>query len=213
MKAEGVGAGLVVVVLAGLLAGCGRSASGGSEEAKDTAAGTVSSAGPVGLTPEVLQSRWWSWAGSEPEGTNPVADEDGDDCARNQPEDVWFLAGTFGTLAERGCTVPAGTPLAFPLVNRIGTPAECAAFMAEADGSAVLDGEEADAEVYRDSRITVRGVDGNPVTGSGGSFTATGCGIWVQLPAPAPGPHTLTIRGRAGDFSTGVDYTLTVTGA
>ncbi|MFE1798610.1 signal protein [Streptomyces sp. NPDC059517] len=147
---------------------------------------------------------------SEPEGTNPVADEDGSDCERNQPEDVWFLAGTFGTRAERTCSIPGGVPVAFPLVNLLGDPAVCTSFMSTAKGSAALDGEKVEAQSSRGESISVQGVAFNPVTGTDERYTTTGCGLWVQLPPLKPGKHTLTIRGQAQDFSVGVDYSLTV---
>ncbi|PWI16585.1 signal protein [Streptomyces sp. Act143] len=229
MKVRGGGrTGLVSVALAAVLVGCG-GGDGGEEAAEAPDSASASASAPVSasaspstsasasvrgrLAPDVLQSRWWSWAASEPEATNPVADEDGGDCARNQPEDVWFLAGTFGTRARRSCPVPAGVPVAFPLVNRIGGPADCAAFMDGVEGSAVLDGKEVEAESYRGQAVTVESVAGNPVTGTDETFQGTGCGLWVQLPALESGSHTLRIRGRAGDFATGVDYTLAVTAA
>lgn len=183
---------------------------------KETAAASVSpaaSASQALLSSDVLQSRWWTWAASEPEATNPVADEDGSECGRNQSKDVWFLAGTFGTQAERACTVPGGVPLAFPLVNLVADPAGCAEFMSTAEGSAVLDGEKIDAETSRGETISVQGAVGKPVTGTDERFTATGCGLWVQLPPLRSGKHTLEIRGRSQDFSVRVGYALTVESA
>ncbi|MEU4008779.1 signal protein [Streptomyces pseudogriseolus] len=196
MKRTMVGAGVAAVVLAALV-GCGAGATDGE--------GRLSSA--------ELQGRWWTWASSEPEPTNPVADQDGSACGRNQPQDVWFLAGTFGTQVERACSIPDGVPLAFPLVNTIGSSADCAAFMKTAEGSAVLDGDKVDADAHQAETIEIRSAPGNPVTGTDGAYSATGCGLWVQLPALEAGEHTLKIRGRADGFSVGVDYTLTVDAA
>ncbi|SNX62361.1 hypothetical protein SAMN06272735_4134 [Streptomyces sp. TLI_55] len=230
MRVRGGGrAGLVGVGLAAVLVGCGGGGDAegaGSGEASERASSTASPSSSASssssasasasssqqgrLAPDVLQSRWWSWAASEPESTNPVADEDGGDCARNQPKDVWFLAGTFGAQEARSCPVPAGVPLAFPLVNRIGGPADCVLFMDDVKGTAVLDGKKVEADVYRGQAVTVESVAGNPVTGTGETFEGTGCGLWIQLPGLDSGLHTLKIRGRSADFSTGVDYTLTV---
>ncbi|GGW61528.1 hypothetical protein GCM10010503_43270 [Streptomyces lucensis JCM 4490] len=126
---------------------------------------------------------------------------------------MWFLAGTFGTRVQRACSIPEGRPLAFPLVNMIGSTADCAAFMETAGGSAVLDGTEVDSDAHQAETIEIRSAAGNPVTGTRGHFTATGCGLWVQLPGLEAGEHTLTIRGQSDDFSVGVDYTLTVEAA
>ncbi|MFF8610022.1 signal protein [Streptomyces sp. NPDC015346] len=139
-----------------------------------------------------------------------MSDQDGGECGRNQPEDVWFLAGTFGGRVTRECAVPGGRPIAFPVVNTYGEPADCAAFMRGARGTVFLDGEAVEPETYRGDAMTVRGARGNAVTEEEGSFTATGCGLWVQLPALAPGKHELKIRGRSGGFSVGVDYALAV---
>ncbi|MEU0160013.1 signal protein [Streptomyces sp. NPDC006261] len=141
---------------------------------------------PVSTSAE-LQGRWWTWAASEPEEANPVADEDGSACDRNQPEDVWFLAGTSGGEVKRACTVPEGRPIVFPLVNMFGSGQDCLAFMRDAEGSALLDGMPVEPEVYAGEPITVRGLEGNAVTGVAECFTATGSGLWAQLPAPGPG--------------------------
>lgn len=195
MRVRMAGAAAAVMVLA-VLAGCGSRAHQGQ------------------LSSHELQGRWWTWASTEPEATNPVTDQDGSACGRNQPQDVWFLAGTFGgTRVERACSIPDGVPLAFPLVNMVGSSADCAAFMKTAEGSAVLDGEEVDSDAHHAETIEIRSADDNPVTGTEGYFTMTGCGLWVQLPALEAGEHTLKIRGRAGDFSVGVDYALTVPAA
>ncbi|MFE3742242.1 signal protein [Streptomyces sp. NPDC059134] len=198
MRIRTVGAGLTAVLLAAL-AGCGTRPAQEAGEARNDR-----------LSSGTLQSRWWTWASTEPEPTNPVADQNGGSCERNQPEDVWFLAGTFGTYTERTCTVPGGVPVAFPLLNRLGEPADCAGFMRTAEGSAVLDGEKIAPDIYRGEPVEVRSVVGNPVTGTSGHFTTIACGLWVQLPPLTTGSHTLTIRGRSGDFATGVDYALTV---
>lgn len=34
--------------------------------------------------PEAIQGRWWTWASSERESTNPVMDTTGKFCGRNQ---------------------------------------------------------------------------------------------------------------------------------
>ncbi|MCX4584243.1 hypothetical protein [Streptomyces sp. NBC_01481] len=82
--------------------------------------------------------------------------------------------------------------------------------MSSAYGTVFLDGKKLEPETYEGESITVRSVRGNAVTGTGGRITAVGCGLWVRLQSLAPGAHTLRIRGQSGDFSTGVDYALTV---
>ena len=66
-------------------------------------------------------ARWWQWLYSIPEERNPAADETGANCHEGQSGPVWFLAGTFGGLNERVCTIPAGKSLLFPVVNQMCT--------------------------------------------------------------------------------------------
>ncbi|MFJ3226348.1 signal protein [Streptomyces sp. NPDC086783] len=222
MKFRGVGVGAVALALAAS-AGCG--AGTGSKDERDArpkATAKRSAPAPsesatasapaefTRLSSAELQGRWWTWAASEPEATNPVTDPDGSQCARNQPKDVWFLAGTFGTRVDRACTVPDGVPLAFPLVNLFGTREDCASFMASAEGRATLDGRRIEPETHKGRTVTVVGTADNPLTGTSGRYEAVGCGLWVQLPPLEPGAHSLTIRGSSGDFSVGADYALTV---
>lgn len=201
----GAAAGLAAVVLVALV-GCGARAGGKAEDA----AGAGSVAADARGSSAALQGRWWSWAASEPDGTNPVVDRDGSQCGRNQPGDVWFLAGTFGGQVKRDCRIPHGWPIALPVINSFGDRERCADFMGDARGTVVLDGEPVEPEVHEGDAIVVEGAPGNPVTGEEGTFTATGCGLWVEIPPLAPGRHSLAIRGQSGDFSVGVDYALTV---
>ncbi|MFF3674148.1 signal protein [Streptomyces sp. NPDC002120] len=127
-----------------------------------------------------LQARWWNWAASSPARSNPVKDPDGTFCAENQPGDVWFLAGSFGEKRQRTCSVPAGRPVAFPLVNLVGDASDCASWMKGAKGAAVLDGRPLTAERYEGSQIRLTGVEGNPVTAGAGSSGGLACGLWVQ---------------------------------
>lgn len=55
-----------------------------------------------------LAGEWTNWLVVEPIATNPAFDPDGRFCARNQHGSVWFLASTFGGVADRTCEVPAG---------------------------------------------------------------------------------------------------------
>ncbi|MGW7582213.1 signal protein [Kitasatospora sp. NPDC054768] len=157
-----------------------------------------------------LQGRWWSWAASSSSDSNPVSDPDGHLCARGQKGGVWFLAGTFGGAVTRSCTVPAARPVAFPLVNLFGETDDCNAFMATAQGSAVLDGQALEPDRYEATAVQISAVAGNPLTRDGGRFRTQACGLWVQVEPLAPGNHTLSIRGSSGSFAVSVDYKLQV---
>lgn len=189
--------GIPLLLVLGLLTGCGMTQ------------GTVSSE-PEDAVTESIQGRWWTWAASEADDTNPVMDTTGKFCDRNQPEDVWFLAGTFGVTLQRTCMVPAGRPTIVPLVNMTGTEAQCGEFMAAAKGKATLDGKAITSERMQEDNVTVTGVAGNPLTGEAGTFTSYACGIWARIPPLTAGRHKLRIRGSSADFRTGVDYTLIV---
>ena len=60
---------------------------------------------------------WWQWAAAIPADVNPLRDETGEECDRDQSGPVWFLAGTQFGEAERDCTIPAGKAILFPILN------------------------------------------------------------------------------------------------
>ena len=61
---------------------------------------------------------WWQWALGIPAPENPFLDTTGANCAQRQVDQVWFLAGAFGTEpVVRTCSIPAGKSLFFPLIN------------------------------------------------------------------------------------------------
>ncbi|MGO1052090.1 hypothetical protein [Crossiella sp. CA198] len=157
-----------------------------------------------------LQARWWTWASSRPEATNPVADRTGAHCALDQPRDVWLLAGSFGENLSRRCTVPADLPLAGPVVNLVADKAGCTRFLAAASGQLLLNGERQEIERIEPTEITFRSVAGNPVTQRPGRTRTHGCGLWFTLPRLKPGRHSLVITGRSADFALEVTYDLTV---
>ncbi|SDP32051.1 hypothetical protein SAMN04487905_103200 [Actinopolyspora xinjiangensis] len=198
------------VLLALVVTGCStQSPEGRSPEGEESTAETSTAATTEGtsrnqpMTDAELQSRWWSWARSAPEGQDPVRDATGRFCAVNQPELVWFVAGTYGGTVRRSCRVPADSPLAGPVVNRItDTAAACGDFLAEAEGTASVDGTE----------ITLRRIEPTGITYEtrSGTVRGFGCGLWLRVPPLSPGKHTLTLRGSSGEFSTEARYELTV---
>jgi hypothetical protein len=160
-----------------------------------------------------LQSTWWTWAASAPPERNPVMDTTGEHCDQDQPDGVWLVAGSFGDTVERRCSVPVGVPLAGPAVNLVGNvPADCADFMRDADGAVTMDGAEVPLR-EANVEISFRGVEGNPVTSTGGEFDGYGCGLWFAIPDLEPGEHVLEIQGGSADFALSVTYHLTVSAA
>ena len=65
-----------------------------------------------------LAEAWWKWALQTPTPKNAVVDTTGANCASNQIDHLWFLAGTlFGGSVTRSCKIPSQTFLFFPLAN------------------------------------------------------------------------------------------------
>ena len=67
----------------------------------------------------VLAAQWWQWALQTPNPQSPILDPDGTNCQVNQPNKVFFLAGTpTSDPVTRTCQVPSATPIFFPVVNQ-----------------------------------------------------------------------------------------------
>lgn len=64
-----------------------------------------------------LTGAWANWLQKEPLDTNPAFDPYGSFCDLNQKGKFWYLAGTFGGVAERTCEVPAGKAVFFPIFS------------------------------------------------------------------------------------------------
>ena len=77
-----------------------------------------------GTTYEDLAGAWFQWAWNIPSEVNPILDQTGEFCDINQEGKIWFLAGNFGGVSERTCTVPAGKALFFPLLNGLSLAPE-----------------------------------------------------------------------------------------
>lgn len=166
---------------------------------------------PQRLSATELQQQWWTWAASTPSRTNPVVDKTGRHCEQGQPEGIWFLGGTFGDRVHRKCRMPAGLPLAGPVLTLI-TPdaAYCSTYVDDARGEAILDGEGIPVDRIGPLRIVYTAQPDNPITYLTGPLESYACGLWVQIRPLTAGKHTLVLRGRSGDFSTEANYELTV---
>ncbi|SDG08765.1 hypothetical protein [Klenkia brasiliensis] len=165
-------------------------------------------------SPEGLAARWVRWVASCSVLRSPVADETGQDAARNQPGDVWFLAGSHGDgPVTRSCQVPAGRDLFVPAVNvwAVGGPAPV---LPEAFGRVHVDGAELlPDEVATPEPFPVRGVFLNGVNRSRKTRPMTVWGLWQLIPALAPGGHDVHVVGGDGHgFVVDVRYQLMVGG-
>jgi hypothetical protein len=88
---------------------------------------------PFGKTWEEWTAEWWKWSLSLPKPQNPITDTTGENASYNQPDHVWFLAGTFGGMAERSCEIPTGRAIFFPISCNETSYAECPNFKTESE--------------------------------------------------------------------------------
>jgi hypothetical protein len=73
---------------------------------------------PYGLSYPEWTIRWWRWLLSLPKEKNPALDLSGVYSAHGQKDPhAWFLAGTFGGVSERKCTIPKGKAILIPIIN------------------------------------------------------------------------------------------------
>lgn len=70
-----------------------------------------------GKTVAQWSAEWWKWAIRFKKDRNPVMDATGEFADVGQPDAVWFLAGNFGGVSKRKCTIPASRPVLVPVFN------------------------------------------------------------------------------------------------
>ena len=166
-----------------------------------------------------LAARWWQWSEVPPPSENPVDDFNGRFCARHQPSDVWFLAGTHGGSAVRTCALPSTQPIFFPVINQVCTVGSgenvesairgCTAAVDVARAS--LDGAPLSVrELTSVGSFQLTTVPGSHSGFAPGQHEAVAWGLWVGPTQLTPGRHTLKLLGEAGSFSTDVTYRLRV---
>ena len=165
-------------------------------------------------SPEGLTARWVRWVAAHGPTKNPVRDTTGEHAGHHQPDDVWFLAGSYGGSETRRCALPAGRPLFFPAFNMWQFPA-CPGevpVVSRATGHAQLDGALLPlATVGTPTPFEVRGALGNGVTSSSRATPVSCWGLWANLPPLAPGAHELTFGGTdGGGFWVEAQYRLVV---
>ena len=133
-----------------------------------------------------LSGRWWTWALSAPDDHDPVKDTTGEHAAWNQPDDLWFLAGTYGGHVVRRCAVPSDRPLFFPVLNRQHprSYSRVPLSLNVAEATASLNGVP----------LPLREFSASFVTGSTQRYT---WGVWGGVAPLLPGQYVLEIKARA----------------
>lgn len=110
------------------------SAASTKEGAGNTAGVLPPNSTPLDMSYGQWHVAWWNWVMSIPEAANPLlhVDDEADlavpaprplwvgtyDASNGQSGQAWFLAEAYATV-ERDATIPAGTPLCFPLQNHM----------------------------------------------------------------------------------------------
>jgi hypothetical protein len=163
---------------------------------------------PFGKTWEEWTTDWWKWSLSLPSGQNPITDASGENASYNQRGPVWFLAGTFGGLAERTCEMPQEKAVFFPISCNETSYAECPNFKTEAELGAFA---KADIDQVKIVMATVDGQrlsnsdlrrlesppfeltlpEGNVAGAPPGKTKSKSDGYWVFLKPLPPGRHEI----------------------
>lgn len=178
--------------------------------------------------------RYWQWVLAQPTSSNPQLDATGEFAGVGQSGPVWFLAGTFGSSAERNITVPSGKALFFavqPWIFGAGTfdceptvpgvpcdvPTLHAAAATATDGSSVveasIDGVPVnDARGYRaadEGSFSITVPADNPIGIPAGTYNPQVVdGYWLLLAPLTVGSHTIQAHVVSNQFG-GFEYTLT----
>ena len=195
---------------------------------------------PYGKTYGAWGAEWWKWVLSIPAAQNPITDPTGEFGSLNQSGPVWFLAGTYGTTAERTITIPQGKGIFFPIFNYFNdypcpepppfqpVPGQtleaflaegAAAFVNNATTLAVqVDGLElADPFRYRaaSSLVTFTAhpsqVALDPCITPGQPQVGVADGYWIMLHPLPKGEHTIHILSTVDAWGFRLDVTYHVT--
>ncbi|MFE8005077.1 hypothetical protein [Streptomyces sp. NPDC057418] len=133
-----------------------------------------------------LAGRWWQWALSAPDDRCPVKDTTGEHAAWGQPDDIWFLAGTYGGHVVRRCAIPSDRPVFFPVLNmqHPRSYSRVPRSMAVAEAAASLNGVPLPLQEFSAPFMT-------------GPTQRYAWGIWGGIEPLAAGQYVLEIKGRS----------------
>jgi len=188
---------------------------------------------PSGKTYGQHAAAWWKYILTQPEATNPLTDETGEDCDNNQSGSTWYLAGSFpgAGAITRTCTVPFGKSIVIPVANSIAAafeedPADqkTEAYVrsvanppakASTDLKVSIDGSQVTnvARYYEESPLFSATLpDGNLFGLPAGKLLAPAvdAGYYVALYPQLPGNHTLKVSATTPDGPVDVTYKIKV---
>lgn len=170
-----------------------------------------------------LTAEWWNWADSTRESPLVGSYTGGTQCEGEYVEGVFFLAGAAFDpdvpSVERTCTVPAGTPIFFPVVNVICSqgfdriqepddpkPYDTACVEPITDDTvdppskwfATLDGQDLEQQRIASGLFqwTIAYNNSNPFGIKKGTYESASDGLWVYLEEGlTAGEHTIVFGG------------------
>jgi hypothetical protein len=170
-----------------------------------------------------LTAEWWNWGFSTSPSPLEGSYTGGTQCEGQYIEGVFFLAGAGGSKAvDRTCTVPADTPILFPVSNVICSAAfdpiqevddpkpydkKCAEPITDdvidppSEWYATLDGQDLEQQRIASGLFqwTITS-DENPFGLTAGTYLAGSDGLWVYLEEGlTAGEHTIVFGGRYRD--------------
>ncbi len=189
---------------------------------------------PYGETYGRWTVKWWRWCLSTPKAINPAVDKTGEHTNINNPsKEVWFLAGKVAdedrNLPNRFCTIPAGKPILFPVINCEANPLEYPELnthqqlleRVKRDEDTIikeecfLNGSEIPPQrVKSDPSVFELQIDADnifSVNGRGSTY-ASSDGYWVFLKPLNIGQHIIHFEGSCeyGKLNSGANYRIEV---
>lgn len=165
-------------------------------------------------SPQGLAARWVQWAATPSFFRSPIADTSGARGGLHQPDDVWFLAGSYGgDPVVRHLVVPPRRELFFPVFTMWFVD-QRPEVVEQAFGTLSVDGVDTAVDVVAThDPFVVRGGFLNGVNRSRRPVWMSVWGLWGSLSPLGAGQHEVAMRGGDGHgFVVDVTYRLDVRG-